>query len=127
MKKQNIYNLIILDESGSMTPIQREAVSAMNETIQAVRKASEQHPDNNYFVSLVVFEGDGPEGVRVVRDRVHIERVEDIKQDEYRPGGCTPLYDAMGLSVNGLAKVIGEKDPVLVTVITDGMENSSME
>lgn len=127
MEAKNIYNLIILDESGSMTAIERQAVSAMNETIQGIRKAQKTNPDQNYFVTLVVFEGDGMKGVRTVRDRVPVENVEDIKQEEYVPGACTPLYDAMGLSITNLSKVTKKDDPVLVTIITDGMENSSSE
>jgi len=127
METKNIYNLIILDESGSMTSIERQAVSAMNETIQGVRNAQKTNPDQNYYISLVVFEGNGMSGVRTVRDRVPVENIEDIKQEEYRPGACTPLYDAMGFAINNLKKVTKKEDPVLVTIITDGMENSSEE
>ncbi len=52
MKTKNIYNLIILDESGSMTAIERQAVSAMNETFQGIRNASKANPEQNFFVSL---------------------------------------------------------------------------
>ena len=127
MEAKNIYNLIILDESGSMSSIQRQAVSAMNETFQSVRNAQAANPENNYYVSLVVFEGDGVKGVRTVRDRVPVEKIEDIREEEYRPGSCTPLYDAMGLAITNLDKCIKSDEPVLVTIITDGMENSSNE
>jgi len=127
METKNIYNLIILDESGSMGSIERQAVSAVNETIQGIRNAQKANPEQNYFISLIVFEGSGISGVRTVRDRVPIENIEDIRQEEYRPGACTPLYDAMGLSISNLKKVTKKGDPVLVTIITDGMENSSEE
>jgi len=127
METKNIYNLIILDESGSMGSIERQAVSAVNETIQGIRNAQKANPEQNYFLSLTVFEGSGVSGVRTVRDRVPIENIEDIRQEEYRPGACTPLYDAMGLSISNLKKVTKKGDPVLVTIITDGMENSSEE
>lgn len=127
METKNIYNLIILDESGSMTSIQQQAVSAVNETIQGIRKASRNADGQNFFVSLVVFEGDGVKGVRTVRERVPIENIENIMDEEYQPGGCTPLYDAMGLSISALSKVTKKEDCVLVTIITDGMENSSKE
>ena len=35
----NIYNLIILDESGSMTSIYEQALGGANETIQTIRVA----------------------------------------------------------------------------------------
>ena len=127
METKNIYNLIILDESGSMSAIERQAVSAMNETFAGIRKAQKTNPEQNYFVSLVVFEGDGVKGVRTVRDRVPGENIKDIRPEEYNPGACTPLYDAMGLAINNLSNVTKPGDPVLVTIITDGMENSSTE
>jgi len=126
METKNIYNLIILDESGSMSSIERQAVSAINETIQGVRNAQKANPQQNYFISLVVFEGEGVKGVRTVRDRVPVENIEDIRQEEYRPGACTPLYDAMGVAISNLRKATRKEDPVLVTIITDGMENSSI-
>jgi uncharacterized protein YegL len=127
METKNIYNLIILDESGSMSAIERQAVSAMNETFQGIRNASKANPEQNFFVSLVVFEGSGVKGVRTVRDRIPVENIKDISQEEYRPGDCTPLYDAMGVAISSLSKVTKDGDPVLVTVITDGMENASEE
>ena len=127
MDAKNIYNLIILDESGSMSSIERQAVSAVNETIQGVRNAQKVNPQQNYYISLVVFEGDGVKGVRTVRDRVPVENIDDIRPEEYCPGSCTPLYDAMGLSINALDKNTKKNDLVLVTIITDGMENSSSE
>ena len=33
-KKQKVFNLIILDESGSMSAIEKQAVSGVNETLQ---------------------------------------------------------------------------------------------
>lgn len=127
METKNIYNLIILDESGSMSSIERQAVSAVNETIQGVRNAQKANPQQNYYISLVVFEGDGVKGVKTVRDRVPVENINDIRPKEYRPGSCTPLYDAMGLSINALDRNTKKNDMVLVTIITDGMENSSSE
>ena len=38
--KTRIFNLIILDESGSMIAIKKEAIDSMNETIQTIRQAT---------------------------------------------------------------------------------------
>lgn len=127
METKNIYNLIILDESGSMSAIRKQAVSAMNETIQSIKVAGKENPQQRYFVSLVVFEGNGMKGVKTVRDRIPIEKTEEIADSEYNPCGCTPLHDAIGKSVTYLDGCITDKDMVLVTIITDGMENSSEE
>ena len=39
----------------------------------------------------------------------------------------TPLYDAMGQAISHLDSSVNEGDAVLVTIITDGMENASCE
>lgn len=127
MEHSNIYHLIILDESGSMASIERQAVGGLNETLGGIRSASREKPDQNHFVSIVSFEGDGVRGVKTIRDRVPIEKVVNITMEEYHPGACTPLYDAMGVSLTRLESLIGKDDLALVTIITDGMENSSEE
>ncbi|MBO7603342.1 MAG: VWA domain-containing protein [Bacteroidales bacterium] len=123
----NIYNVIILDESGSMSSIYRPTIQSMNEVISGIRKNQKEFPDQRHYVTIVTFEGNGPEGVKTRRDRVPIQTVEDFSEMDYCPGGCTPLYDAMGLTLNHLESVILPEDKVMATVITDGYENSSRE
>lgn len=126
-RRLEVYNLIILDESGSMNAIYEQALSGMNETINGIRCAQEDHPSQMQYLSVVTFEGRGMNGVKTRRDRVAINDVKDFTEKDYRPGGCTPLYDAMGSAVSHLEREIGEGAAVLVTVITDGLENSSEE
>lgn len=131
MKKEirtaNVYNLIILDESGSMYSICNQAISAVNETLNGIRNTQKDYPQQHQFVSIITFEGQGMKAVKVRRDRVPVETVEDMTAKDYRPGGCTPLYDAMGSAITDLSKVVAEGDAVMVTVITDGEENASEE
>ena len=123
----NIYNVIILDESGSMSSIYRETIQSMNEVINGIRKNQEDHPNQHHYVTIVTFEGDGIRGVKTRRDRVPIGVIRDFTTRDYRPGGCTPLYDAMGKTLNELESLILEDDRVFATIITDGYENSSRE
>ena len=123
----NIYNVIILDESGSMSSIYRPTIQSMNEVISGIRKDQKEFPDQRHYVTIVTFEGNGPDGIKTRRDRVPIQTVEDFTDMDYCPGGCTPLYDAMGITLNHLESVILPEDKVMATVITDGYENSSRE
>lgn len=123
----NIYNLIILDESGSMCSIEHQAITSMNETIQTVKAVQKKHPEQKQFITLISFSGSGMEGVKVIRDRVPAEDVTEISSGDYNPIGCTPLHDAMGFGITTLDKVAEKDDVVLVTIITDGMENSSRD
>ena len=123
----NIYNLIILDESGSMSAIYDETLQAVNEAFSGIRRNQEEFPEQRHHVSIVTIEGTGMSGVRTRRDRVPVGEIRDFTEKDYRPGGCTPLLDAMGRSLHDLECKTGENDRVFATVITDGYENSSQE
>ncbi len=123
----NIYNVIILDESGSMSSIYKETLQSMNEVLGGIRKNQEEHPDQQHNVTITTFEGQGIRGVKTRRDRVPVEKVENFTEKDYRPGGCTPLYDAMGQTLNRLEGLVRAEDKVMATIITDGYENASEE
>lgn len=122
--KQRVFNLIILDESGSMRIIEKQAIGAVNETIQTIRHSQKEHEDQEHFLSLVVFNSCE---VKTVYDCMEIDRIEELPSDQYRPTACTPLYDAMGNAITALRQKVADADSVLVTIVTDGYENSSRE
>ena len=118
-----IFNLIIIDESGSMWCIKQQAINSVNETIQTIRAAQKRNENQEHFVSLVSFNDD----VKTIHDCVAIDQVTELNDKTYQPNCCTALYDAMGLSLNALRKKAADEDKVLVTVVTDGYENASRE
>lgn len=120
----NVYNLIILDESGSMYSIYQPALTGVNETLQTIRMAKDNHPEQTHFVTLVTF--DTAQYNRIYNN-TPAEKAIDITPEQYRPGGGTPLFDAMGIGISELRSHVKENDVVLVTVITDGYENASRE
>ena len=125
--KTQIYNLVILDKSGSMSSIAKAAISGFNETVGGIRSAQERFKDTQeHFVSLMVFCSCEK---TMVYDMVPVADVKELTSNDYRPCCCTPLYDAMGISINALYKAIKDKEDAtaVVTVITDGLENASKE
>ena len=125
-----IYNLIIVDESGSMGHLREATLSGINETIGTIRSAQKEFAETQeHFLTLVTFNGIA--GHADVRTLIDCRPICEIGEDfsDYHPHGCTPLYDAMGLSLVRLhEKVKGDKDAsVVVTVLTDGLENASRE
>ena len=121
---QKIYNLIVLDASGSMYSIRNEAIAGVVETIQTIRTAQKDNANQEHLFSLVVFNG---RSIATVYDRMPIDKVPDLDANDYQPTDNTPLYDAMGNAITNLQRYINDDDNVLVTVITDGYENSSVE
>ncbi len=120
-----IYHLIILDASGSMSSIYDAAFSGCNETIQSIRSI-QKRDDNVHYLSLVTF--NSTQSAHYVYDNVLVEQALDLESKDYVPDACTPLYDAIGLSILHLQDHLPKEDAysVLVTIITDGEENSSM-
>lgn len=122
--KRKVHNLIILDESGSMQSIYHPALTGVNETLQTIREAQKEHEDQDHYVSLIAF--DTSHYNQIYRN-APAEKAVDITPEQYRPGGGTPLFDAMGRAITELRGVAGKNDVVLVTIITDGYENASRE
>ena len=125
--KTQVYNLIILDKSGSMSSIANAAISGFNETVGGIRSAQERFKDTQeHFVSLMIFCNCEK---TMVYDMVPVNEVKELTSREYRPCCCTPLYDAMGISINALYNAIKDKEDAtaVVTIITDGLENASKE
>ena len=50
--------MIIVDESGSMCVIERQALAGINETIDTVKKMQKMHKDMEQRISLLTFEQD---------------------------------------------------------------------
>lgn len=121
--KTRIFNLIILDESGSMQSIKSAAINSVNETIQTIRSAQEEHVNQEHFATLVTFNSK----VKTVYECVPADEVAELTSETYHPESLTALYDAMGLSLGTLRPKVADVDKVLVTVVTDGYENASRE
>ena len=125
--KTQVYNVIIMDRSGSMWSIARSAVAGYNEVLGGVNAAAEQYKDTqDHHITLVLFDSTEIRDVYWNADPAVAEHLTD---KTYIPGASTPLYDAVGRTLTRLENEIRdqEKTTVVVTVITDGLENASRE
>ena len=127
--KAQIYNLIIVDESGSMDELKDATLSGINETINTIRNAQKEFAaTQEHLLTLVTF--DSRANAPMVRTVIDTKPIADVAAfSNYAPFGCTPLYDALGQSITALYnKIKDNKDATaVVTVLTDGLENSSTE
>lgn len=125
-KKHSVHNLIILDESGSMSSIKETTIQGFNEIVQTIKGIQEQFPEQEHFISLISFNS-------LVQKLLHfidpVSKLKEINDRTYKPDASTPLYDAMGFGLNKLNQhLLNQTDyNVLVTVLTDGAENASRE
>jgi RAB protein geranylgeranyltransferase component A len=107
-----------------MCVIEKQALLGLNETLETVKKMQKLHKDMEQRVTLITFDSDHK---RYVFDNAPASQTHKLSTKEYRPGGATPLYDAIGLGISKLNAQTGDDDDVLVTIITDGEENCSEE
>ncbi len=126
MTTDKVYNLIILDESGSMDSIKLATISGFNEVVQTIKGIEKKFPEQKHFISLVSFNG---LGIKTLLDKTPVASLHQIDPNTYHPDSMTPLYDAIALSVLKLKIDIAgiENANVLVTILTDGEENASKE
>ena len=73
--KTKIYNVMILDKSGSMSSIARQAVSGVNETLASIRSQQLKDPNQENYVTLVAFCGCER---KLIYDQVPISEVKDL-------------------------------------------------
>lgn len=119
-----IYNLVILDRSGSMTPLREAAINGYNETLEVIRTAQQQYDlEQQNLVTLTLFNN-------IVTDVYNCDTVQSIPNllaRDYQPDGMTAMLDAIGFSLTRLQKKLNklENATAVVTIISDGMENAS--
>ena len=122
MKK--VFNLMVVDESGSMSIIRKQAFEGLNETLETVKKMQETHSELEQHITLMTFDSTHRS---FIYDNVLASNAKKLEWNQYNPGGATPLYDAIGLGISKVNAIAGKDDEVLVTIITDGEENCSTE
>lgn len=120
---KTIHNLIIVDESGSMECIRQQAANGITETLQTIAEVQREHPETEQRVTLLTF---GGQRLTYLYDDTPAAKV-DTKHIAYNPNGMTPLYDAIGGGIAKTYAVCGKDETAIVTIITDGEENSSRE
>lgn len=124
--KHQVHNLIILDESGSMSSIKPFIISGFNELVQSIKGIELQFPEQEHLISMVSFNGLNNKMLHFIDPVIKLDAIND---STYNPDSMTPLFDAMGFSISKLKQYLQGKVnySVLVTILTDGEENASKE
>ena len=99
----NVYNLMIVDESGSMGHLREATLSGINETLDTIRQSQKEFAETQqHHVTLVLFSKDHSHPF--MRTLIDCQPIGEVPENfsDYMPHGCTPLYDAMGQSLVSL-------------------------
>jgi len=122
MKKGLTEIVFILDKSGSMDGLETDTIGGFNSMLKKQRKE-----EGEAIISTVLFDNES----KVIHDRVPMDKVKDLTEEEYYVGGCTALLDAVGSAIHHIGNVhkyTREEDrpeKTLFIITTDGMENAS--
>ncbi|WP_407421646.1 vWA domain-containing protein [Methanobrevibacter sp.] len=108
--------IFLIDRSGSMHGSEEDTIGGFNSFIQKERKK-----ELNTNVTAILFD----DQYEVLYERKPINDVSDLTEDEYYVRGCTALLDAIGKTITTLNHKIENR--VLFVIMTDGMENASVE
>lgn len=121
--KNNITELVfILDKSGSMSGLEKDTIGGFNSMINKQKKLQ-----GKTYVSTVLFDNN----TEVIHDRVSLDGVKPLTDDDYCVGGCTALIDALAGGIKHISNIhkYARKEDVpentMFVITTDGMENAS--
>ena len=122
MKKNLTEMVFILDKSGSMSGLESDTIGGFNAMIEKQKKQN-----GEALVTTILFDNES----QTVHDRVSLDKIKPMTDNDYVVGGCTALIDAIGMAVEHISTIhkyareddIPEKTIFVIT--TDGMENAS--
>lgn len=116
---------LVIDRSGSMSSVAEDTKGGIKQFI-----TSQKEKQGKASLTLVQFDHE----YQVLNDFSDLSAVdENAFLNQYEPRGTTALLDAIGRTVIEMSQKIEEMDSserparVIVTIVTDGQENSSRE
>lgn len=122
MKKGLTEMVFILDRSGSMGGLEKDTIGGFNSLIEKQKKE-----EGEALVSTVLFDN----YQEVLHDRIPLDKIGRMTEEEYYVRGCTALLDAIGGAINhirNIHKYAREEDvpeKTIFVITTDGLENAS--
>ncbi len=121
--KNNITELVfILDRSGSMSGLEKDTIGGFNSLIEKQKKQ-----DGKCYVSTVLFDHIS----EVLHDRVELQNIHPMTEDDYTVRGSTALLDAIGGAIKHIgnihkyARCEDVPEHTMFVITTDGFENAS--
>jgi uncharacterized protein YegL len=114
----------VLDRSGSMASMTKEAIGGFNGFLD-----SQQKLPGEAKLTLVLFDNE----YIVAQNGRPIKEVPPLDETTYVPRGTTALLDAIGRTINTIGERLNKTPEierpakVLIVILTDGLENASQE
>lgn len=120
MKDNFIHICFVIDQSGSMHDQINDVIGGFKQTIEEQKKETV----GTCAISLYTFDS------YVKREYIGTP-LNEVKELEYSPHGCTALFDGIGTAVDEIGQWLSDMDEAerpsknMIVIMTDGEENSS--
>ena len=124
MRKNLTEIVFILDRSGSMSGLEADTIGGFNSMIEKQKKA-----EGEALISTVLFDNTS----EVIHDRVSVQNIKPMTDEDYTVRGCTALLDAIGGAIHHIgnvhkyARAEDVPEHTMFVITTDGMENASRQ
>ncbi len=125
MRKANNNTMelvFILDRSGSMGGLEKDTIGGFNSLIE-----KQKMQEGKCYVTTVLFDHE----YEMLHDRVELDNIKPMTEDDYYVRGCTALIDAIGTSISHIASIhkyarqCDVPEHTMFVIMTDGYENAS--
>ncbi len=122
--KKYVHVGLVLDASGSMSGLKNSTISMMKNLFSSVSST-----ESKVIIDLWQFDNE----VKHLIDGEDVSSGAPKAIEGYEIGGCTALYDAIGIGINSLGQKFAamdendRPDAVVFAILTDGFENASRE
>ena len=124
MRKNLAEIVFILDRSGSMSGLEADTIGGFNSMIEKQKKA-----EGEALIYTVLFDNTS----EVIHDRVSVQNIKPMTDEDYTVRGCTALLDAIGGAIHHIgnvhkyARAEDVPEHTMFVITTDGMENASRQ
>lgn len=123
MKKKATEMVCILDRSGSMYKKRKDTIGSFNQMLE-----KQKTEPGEAYITTALFS----DQCDVLYSHTPIRETEELAEQDYYIGGNTALFDAIGKVFHQTDSLLEGREgdyeeKVLVFIITDGMENASVQ
>lgn len=132
--KKHLHYLFILDRSGSMASVVKQTIEGINGQIDTLKAETKKHKGKVDITATIMLFDSPSQGADIdyIVLNKPINEVEHVQDSVYIPRGGTPLRDAIGNGITKMKELVGnnikkKNHTILITILTDGYENSSVE
>jgi len=119
----NVHIYFLLDRSGSMSSIASDVVGGFNAFVKEQQLALSD--EVSLTMTLIQFDSQDPH--EVIFSSRNIDAVPLLSKSSFQPRSMTPLYDALGHTMNMAESAHVANERIVVVTFSDGQENASRE